>query len=85
MYVRACVYGCVRTCVRALCTCVCVHACAYEGIEGAIPLGVLPPQEKASLPSYLSTLGALRGDLGGFPSLSPFMLNFIYLTPTRAL
>ena len=55
------------TCVRELCTCACVclcvfvrervcvrvrvRACACEGIEGALPLGVLPPQERASLSS----------------------------------
>ena len=63
---------------RSTCThtyvCACGHvrvrACACEGIEGALPLGVLPPQERASLPSCLSTLGALRGGSGGFLGLS---------------
>ena len=76
VYVHACVYGCLHTCVHArTCVRVCmrvrVHACACEGIEGALPLGVLPPQERASLPSCLSTLGALRGGLGGSPNLCP--------------
>ena len=83
-YVCACVDGCVPTCVHLLCTCACVcvcarayvvRACACEGIEDALPLGVLPPQERASLLSCLSTLGALRGSLGGFPGLSCSCLN----------
>ena len=53
--VRAHVRVCARTCVRAL-MCVCVRtcvrayvrACACRGIEDALPLGVLPPQERAS-------------------------------------
>jgi len=85
VYVRACVYDCVRTCVRAWCTCacvcvrvclyarVCVSACSCEGIEDDVlpPLCVLPPQERASLPSCLFPLGSLlRGGLGGDPGLS---------------
>jgi hypothetical protein len=75
-FVCACVvYLCVCMCVLAY---VCVHtsvrACACEGIED--DLGLLPPRERASLPSCLSTLGALRGGLGGFPGLS--LLNFFY-------
>jgi len=70
------------TCPIHVCVCVFVHgvrlhACACEGIEDALPLGVLSPQERASLPSCLYTLGALRGGLGGFPGLSPFMLEII--------
>jgi len=90
VYLRAlctcpCVCVCVRTCVRAG-TCAranVVRANACKGIEDALPLGDLSPQERASLPSCLSTLGALRGGLGGFPGLS--MFNFNYLTPMRAL
>jgi len=87
----ACVCVCVRahTCacvvyVRALCTCACicvrayvVCACACEGIEDAPPLGVLPFQKRASHSSCLSTLGALRSGLGGFPGLSRSCLNLI--------
>jgi hypothetical protein len=69
--VRVCAYVCARTYV-------CMRACTFEGIEDALPLGVLPPQERASLPSCLSTLGALRGGLGGFPGLSPFMPKINY-------
>ena len=78
-YVCACVvpvYVCVRagTCVRAYV----VRACACEGSEDTLPLGfLLPFGERVSLPSYLSTLGALRGGLGGFTGLSPFMLKSI--------
>ena len=70
--VRACVCVCVCVC---MCLCLCggvrLRACAREGIEDALPLGVLPPQEKASLHSCLSTLGALRGDLVDFPGTVP--------------
>jgi hypothetical protein len=70
VYVRVCVYICpIHVCVWVQ---VRLHACACEGIEDALPLGVFSPQERASLP----TLGALRGGLGGFPGLSPFMLRF---------
>jgi len=69
-----CVHVCTGMCV---CACVRVRACACEGIEDALPLGVLPPQKRASLPSCLSPLGALRGGLGGFSGLSPFMLEII--------
>ena len=76
VYVRACVYGCVRTFVRVVYLCVCVRvrvrAYACEGIEDALPLGVLPSQKRVSLPSCLSPLGALRGGLGGLPGLSQF-------------
>jgi len=44
--VRACVYVCVCVCVRVR-----VGAYAYEGIEGALLLGVFPPQERASPPA----------------------------------
>ena len=83
--VRACVcarvrmYAYVCVCARAG-TCVCgrvpVRACDCEGTEDALPLGVFPLQERASLPSCLSPWGALRGGLGGFPGLSPFKLKF---------
>ena len=55
MYVRACRYVCVR--VR-----VCV--CASEGIEDALPLGVLSSQERASLLTCLLPLGGFEGRLG---------------------
>jgi len=80
----------VCVCVRALCTCACVRvflcvyvyvcmcvrvrvrvrACACEWIEDAPPLGVLFPQKRAS-----KLFVPLRGGLGGFPGLSPFMLK----------
>jgi len=41
---------CVRVGVRA-CVCVRVRACTFEGFEGVLSLGVLPPQERASLPA----------------------------------
>ena len=84
VYVR--VYTCTHlyTCPIHVCVCVRVRlrACACEGIE---PLGVLSPQERVSLPTCLSTLGGLRGDLGGFPGLSPFLLIVNLLTPIQAL
>jgi hypothetical protein len=88
--VRACAYMGVCLCACTyVCVCVCmrvrVRACACEGIADALPLGVLFLQERASLPTCLSTLGALRGDLGGFPGLSPFMLIVNLLTPIQAL
>jgi len=52
-----------------------VSASACEEIEDALPLGVLPPQERASHLSCLPPLGTLRGGLGGFPSLSPSILE----------
>jgi hypothetical protein len=76
-YVRACVvYLCVRMCVHAYvcacgCVCVRVYVCACEWIEDTLPLGVLP-KERVSLPRCLSTLGALRGGLGGYSGLSQF-------------
>jgi hypothetical protein len=76
----ACTYMCACTCVHdrsSVCVCmrVRVRACACEGIEGAFPLGVLPPRERASLPSCLSTLGALRGGLEAFPACPHLCLN----------
>ena len=80
MYVRTC----VRACVVYLCMCVCtrmcvdirvcvrVRVCACERIKDTLRLGVLLFQERVSLPSCLSPLGALRG---GFPGLSLFMLK----------
>jgi hypothetical protein len=55
-YVCACVvYLCACVCARAR-TCSCahvrVHACACEGIEGALPLGVLPAPLLMLKPSY---------------------------------
>jgi hypothetical protein len=91
VYVLACVYSCIRACVRALCTCVyvcacvCVRtyvyvrvrvrACTCEGIEDALPLGVLSTQERAS-----KLFVPLESGLGGFPGLSLFLLKlkFIY-------
>jgi len=66
---------CVFVCVRArMCMCVRVRvrvrACACEWIEDAPPLGVLFPQKRAS-----KLFVPLRGGLGGFPGLSPFMLK----------
>jgi hypothetical protein len=60
--VRVCVRVSVRVRVFAR---IRVRACAFEGIEDALPLGVLPPQEKASLLICLSPLGALSGGQGG--------------------
>jgi len=87
-YAYVCVYVCVyartRTCVYV---CVCmqvrVRACACEEIEGALPLGVFPPQERSTLPSCLSTLGALRGGLEAFPACPRSCLNLV-ITPMRA-
>jgi len=83
VYVRVCMrYVLVRVfvCVRVrVCVRVCVRSCACERIEDAVPLGVLPPQDRASLPSCLYLSG-----LGGFPSLSPFTLRFNILTPMQA-
>ena len=74
----ACVYVCVRmsACLRIracvcvyVCACVCVRvrvrACACEVTEGALPLGVLPPQERASLLLIMpeASLGGLPGFL----------------------
>jgi len=97
VYTYVCVvYLCLCMCVRAYvcmcaymcaCGCVCayvVRACAWEGIEDALPLGVLPHQERASLPICMSTLGALRCGLGAFSSLSPFILKSNWLIPVRA-
>jgi len=73
--VCACVYVCARACT---CVCVCarirVHACSCEGVEDALPLGVLLPK-RGPASQAVSTLGALMGGLGGFPGLSPFMLK----------
>ena len=76
MCVYVWVYVCVheRVCIR-MCVWVRVRACAYEGIEDALPLGVLSPKEMASLPSCLSPREALKGGLGGFPGLSPFIIH----------
>jgi len=56
---RMCVCVRIRVCVRCVRVCVCVRvhvrACACEGIETPFLL-VLPPQERASLPSCLSPL-----------------------------
>jgi hypothetical protein len=96
--VYSCIRACVRalcTCVY-VCACVCVRtyvyvrvrvrACTCEGVEDALPLSVLPPKSLlANLPSCLSPWGALKGGLGGFPGLSPFMLKNSKLTPKRAL
>jgi len=73
-YVCACGYVCARMCVCVLlCACVHVRACMHcEGIEDALSFGVLPPQKRASLPSCLFPLEALRDGLGGFPGLSQF-------------
>ena len=79
-----CVHARTRTCVYV---CVCmqvrVRACACEEIEGALPLGVFPPQERSTLPSCLSTLGALRGGLEAFPACPRSCLNLV-ITPMRA-
>jgi hypothetical protein len=80
--VHACVYTVVYVRVCACVRCVLVRAC--EGIQGALPLGVLLPQERASLPSCLSTLGALRSGLEAFPTC-PFMLKIYVLIPVQAL
>ena len=47
MCVHAYVCVCAGTCVRAYM----VRACPCEGIEGALHLSVLPPQERVSFPS----------------------------------
>jgi hypothetical protein len=85
VYVRACVYGCVRTCV-------CAYVCACAYVVHAHVKGLKTPsswclfsKERASIPSCLSTLRALRGGLEGVPGLSLFMLNLKSLTPMRAL
>jgi len=75
MHARTCVHS--RRCV-CVCMCVCmrvrVRACTCEGNEDALPLGPSSPTE-GQPPSCLPTLGALRGGLGGFPGLFPFMLK----------
>ena len=64
----------VGVCMRAFCTCacvcvrVCVRACAREGIDDALPLGVLSHQKRAS-----KLFVPLRSGLGGSSGLSPFM------------
>jgi len=60
--VRVCVCVRARTCV---CVRVRVRACACEVTEGALPLGVLPPQERASLLLIMpeASLGGLPGFL----------------------
>jgi hypothetical protein len=64
VHVRVCAYVCtyMRACAWV---CVCVHVCACKEIEGALPLGVLPSQEKASpFAAYAwSRLGSLPGFL----------------------
>jgi len=66
VYVRVCVrYVLVRVCARTceyVCVCVRVrvHACACEGIEDDLPLGVLPPQERASLQAVCPLEGRLK-------------------------
>jgi len=65
----------VRVCARVR-----VRACACEGIEDALPLVPLP-QERASLPSCLFPLLALRGGSENFPDLSPFMLKINLINP----
>jgi hypothetical protein len=46
VYLSVCVCAHGYVCVCAL---VCVRACTRIGIEDVLPLGVLPPQERASL------------------------------------
>ena len=82
VYVHACVYGCVRICVRALCTCVCVcvyvcacgYVCVHANVKGLktpfLLVSFLPKRGPAS-----KLFVPLRGGLGGFPRLSPFMLE----------
>jgi hypothetical protein len=50
-YVCVCAYVCVQ---------IHVHECACEGIEDVLPLGVLPPQERASLQAVCPLEGWLK-------------------------
>ena len=86
--VRACVCVHVCTCVCACGYCVCTHvrvrACACEGIADALLLGVLSPQERASLPAACSPWGPLGAAWEAFSGLS-VMLKYNQSTPMRAL
>ena len=75
LYVLVCVRVrvCVRVCIR-VCEQVCVLACACEGIEELktpfLLVSFLPKRGPAS-----KLFVPLRGGLGGFPGLSPFLLK----------
>ena len=56
-----CTCVCVCVCARVLvCVRVRVRACACDGIEDVLPLGVLPPQERASLQAVCPLEGRLN-------------------------
>jgi hypothetical protein len=85
-------YGCFllhEGSAKCVCVCVCmrvrVRACACEGIEGALPLGVLPPQERASLPRCLSTLGAFKGRLGRLSRPVPIHAQDLLINPNASV
>ena len=59
-----------------MCVCVCGYVCVHAHVKGLkAPVLLVSFSLRASLPTCLSTLGALRGGLGGFPGLSLFMLE----------
>jgi len=80
VYVRAlctCACVCVRILVRAG---MCVRAptwCVHAHVKNLRALSFWCPSslKRASLPSCLSSVGALRGVFGGVSGLSPFMLK----------
>jgi len=74
-YVCACVLVWLCVCVRV---CVCLWVCVCAHMKGLKTPFILVSflSKRASLSSCLSSLGALRGGLGGFPGLCPFMLTF---------
>ena len=66
---HTCCVQCIRACVCVrlftyVCACAHLRACVHAGtcacVRMCLPLGVLPPQKRASLLSCLSTLGAAR-------------------------
>ena len=81
----------MRTCVRyvlvcvcaGVCVCVCVRvrlrACAFKGLKTPFLLVSFLP--KSLLASKLFV--PLRGGLGGFPNLSPFMQKLIVMRALR--
>jgi len=67
VFVYVYVYARIRVCVRVR---VCAHVlgvCMCMWRDWSRPSSLGPSQERTSLPSCLSTLGDLRGSLGGFP------------------
>jgi hypothetical protein len=84
MYIHVCVRAlctCACVCVRILVRAgMCVRAptwCVHAHVKNLRALSFWCPSslKRASLPSCLSSVGALRGVFGGVSGLSPFMLK----------